>query len=124
RRRSVAVSCGSTTADGTTCAARAVSPSGTPTPRDTRRRSALPRALTRSCTAPRGGPPGIADAVGERDPEILGGVVVTSKRLIVAVNPTASFGRRRGVGDEVTTRLRDAGHEVVELLERDYASLV
>jgi len=44
-------------------------------------------------------------------------------RLVVAVNPAASFGRRRGVGDRAVARLRAAGHEVVELVEPDYAAL-
>lgn len=38
-------------------------------------------------------------------------------RLIVAINPNASFGRRRDVGPRVAERLGDAGHEVVMLRE-------
>lgn len=47
-----------------------------------------------------------------------------AKRLVVAVNPAASFGRRREVGDLVSARLRQASHTVVELVEPDFASLV
>ncbi|PJJ71375.1 diacylglycerol kinase (ATP) [Diaminobutyricimonas aerilata] len=45
------------------------------------------------------------------------------KRLVVAVNPAASFGRRRGVGADAAGRLRAAGHDVVELEAPDYAML-
>lgn len=51
-------------------------------------------------------------------------MTTATKRLIVAVNPSASFGRRRGVGDDVVASLREAGHDIVELVEPDYASLV
>ncbi len=35
--------------------------------------------------------------------------------VVVAVNPMASFGRRREVGPRVVARLRDAGHTVVDI---------
>lgn len=40
-----------------------------------------------------------------------------SKRIVVAINPQASFGKRRGVGPAVVSALRDAGHEVTSLSE-------
>ena len=45
-------------------------------------------------------------------------------RLVVAVNPTSSAGRRRGVGDSVVASLRAAGHTVVPLQEESHADLV
>jgi len=45
-------------------------------------------------------------------------------RLVVAVNPSASTGRRRGVGDAVVAALRDAGHTVAPLQEESHAALV
>lgn len=48
----------------------------------------------------------------------------TSQRLVVAINPSASFGARAAVGPAVVQTLRAAGHEVVSLTEPDYESLV
>ena len=36
----------------------------------------------------------------------------SSKRIVVAINPNASFGRGREVGPAVVTTLRALGHEV------------
>ena len=44
--------------------------------------------------------------------------------IVVAINPTASFGKNRGVGAIVIERLRAAGHAVIPLIEADYAALV
>lgn len=41
------------------------------------------------------------------------------KRLVVAINPQASFGKRRAVGPAVVHRLRAAGHRVTSLTEPD-----
>lgn len=46
------------------------------------------------------------------------------KTIVVAINPTASFGRNRGVGESVVASLRAAGHEVMPLIEADYPALV
>lgn len=48
----------------------------------------------------------------------------TSKRIIVAINPNASFGRGRAVGPAVVTTLRGLGHEVTSLTEPDFAQLL
>ena len=48
----------------------------------------------------------------------------SSKRIIVAINPTASFGRGREVGPAVVTTLRGLGHEVTSLIEPDFAQLL
>ena len=45
------------------------------------------------------------------------------QRIVVAINPTASFGARRTVGPAVTSALRSAGHDVVELVEPTGAAL-
>ena len=46
------------------------------------------------------------------------------KRIVVAVNPSASFGKGKHVGPAVITSLRAMGHEVEPLIEQDYFSLV
>lgn len=43
--------------------------------------------------------------------------------LVVAINPAAAFGQRRGAGPLAVERLRAAGHEVVALREPSYADL-
>ncbi|MBI5161709.1 MAG: diacylglycerol kinase [Micrococcales bacterium] len=48
----------------------------------------------------------------------------TSQRLVVAINPSASFGARAAVGPAVVQTLRAAGHDVVSLTEPDFLSLV
>lgn len=45
------------------------------------------------------------------------------KRLLVAVNPLASFGRNRAVGPAVVERLAGAGYEVVMLREANFELL-
>jgi diacylglycerol kinase (ATP) len=46
------------------------------------------------------------------------------KRVIVAINPTASFGASRDVGPAVVQTLRAMGHEVTSLTEPDFESLL
>ena len=48
----------------------------------------------------------------------------SSRRVVVAINPTAAFGRGREVGPAVVTTLRGLGHEVTTLTEPDYAQLL
>lgn len=48
----------------------------------------------------------------------------SSKRIVVAINPNASFGRGREVGPAVVTTLRGLGHEVTSLIEPDFAQLL
>ena len=48
----------------------------------------------------------------------------TTKRLVVAINPTASFGKGREVGPAAVAELRRLGHHVVSLSESDFPSLV
>ncbi|GAA1832977.1 diacylglycerol/lipid kinase family protein [Agromyces salentinus] len=50
-------------------------------------------------------------------------MTATPKRLLVAVNPSASFGRHRDVGAVTTRRLLDEGHEVVMLQEPNFELL-
>ena len=45
-------------------------------------------------------------------------------RLVVAINPSASFGKSRGVGPTVVARLRAAGHTVISLEEPTFARLI
>jgi diacylglycerol kinase (ATP) len=45
-------------------------------------------------------------------------------RIVVAINPTASFGRGRTVGPAVVQSLRGAGHEVTTLVEPTFLELV
>jgi diacylglycerol kinase (ATP) len=49
---------------------------------------------------------------------------VTPLKIVVAINPTASFGRGRDVGPTVVQALRAAGHEVTALTEPDFAGLI
>ncbi|TAL41620.1 MAG: diacylglycerol kinase [Salinibacterium sp.] len=49
---------------------------------------------------------------------------MTPLRLTVAINPNASFGKGRSVGPRVVEALRALGHEVTELLEPDFGSLM
>ncbi len=44
-------------------------------------------------------------------------------RLVVAINPTASFGRGREVGSAVVQTLRALGHDVTSLQEPDFEQL-
>jgi len=44
-------------------------------------------------------------------------------RLVVAINPTASFGKGRDVGPAVVQTLRALGHEVTSLTEPDFDQL-
>ena len=45
-------------------------------------------------------------------------------RLVVAINPTASFGKGKNVGPAVLAALRGLGHEVTSLQEPDYEQLI
>lgn len=45
-------------------------------------------------------------------------------RLVVAINPQASFGRSRTVGPAVVRALREHGHEVTSLSESDFDALM
>jgi len=51
-------------------------------------------------------------------------MAITGKRIVVAINPSASFGKNKAVGAHVVERITAAGHEVVELREPTYAQLV
>ena len=44
--------------------------------------------------------------------------------LVVAINPSASFGKRKAVGPALVSTLRGLGHEVTSLTEPSYAELV
>ncbi len=57
---------------------------------------------------------------------ILGRMAATSrpKKLVVAINPSASFGATRAVGPAVVQTLRAMGHEVTSLTEPDFEQLV
>jgi len=46
------------------------------------------------------------------------------RRIVVAINPTASFGKGRTVGPAVVQSLRGAGHDVTALTEPTYLDLV
>ena len=48
----------------------------------------------------------------------------SSKRIVVAINPHASFGRGREVGPAVVTTLRALGHDVTSLIEPDFLQLL
>lgn len=48
----------------------------------------------------------------------------TPLRIVVAINPSASFGRLRHVGARVLSELQAAGHTVVPLTEASYDDLV
>jgi diacylglycerol kinase (ATP) len=45
-------------------------------------------------------------------------------KLVVAINPSASFGKKRTVGPAVVSTLRGLGHEVTSLTEPTFAELV
>jgi diacylglycerol kinase (ATP) len=45
------------------------------------------------------------------------------QRIVVAINPQASFGRSRAVGPAVVHTLRAAGHDVTSLTEPDFEQL-
>ncbi|MDO7883335.1 diacylglycerol/lipid kinase family protein [Salinibacterium soli] len=47
-----------------------------------------------------------------------------SRRLVVAINPTASFGKGRDVGPAVVQTLRALGHDVTSLQEPDFEQLM
>jgi len=47
-----------------------------------------------------------------------------SLRLVVAINPTASFGKSRDVGPAVVQTLRALGHDVTSLQEPDFDQLL
>jgi len=49
---------------------------------------------------------------------------VTRRRLVLAINPSASFGRARDAGPRALALLRAAGHEVRPLVAPDYERLV
>ncbi|MET0806533.1 MAG: diacylglycerol kinase family protein, partial [Lacisediminihabitans sp.] len=46
------------------------------------------------------------------------------RRVFVAINPTASFGKGSSVGPAVVAALLTAGHDVTALEEPSYADLV
>ncbi|CAN5501371.1 diacylglycerol kinase [soil metagenome] len=48
---------------------------------------------------------------------------MTALRVVVAINPTASFGKGRAVGPAVVQALRGAGHRVTALSEPTFAEL-
>lgn len=52
------------------------------------------------------------------------GASFTPKRVVVAINPSASFGATRAVGPAVVQTLRAMGHDVTSLQEPDYESLL
>ena len=45
-------------------------------------------------------------------------------RIVVAINPSASFGKSSGVGPSAVARLTQLGHDVTALREPDFASLL
>ena len=45
-------------------------------------------------------------------------------RIVVAINPTASFGKGRAVGPAVVATLRALGHDVTSLTEPDFEQLI
>ena len=49
---------------------------------------------------------------------------VKPRRVVVAINPSASFGATRDVGPAVVQTLRALGHEVTSLTEPDFESLI
>lgn len=51
-------------------------------------------------------------------------MTTTSRRLVVAINPTASFGKGRNVGPAVVQTLRALGHDVTSLQEPDFEQLM
>ncbi len=57
-------------------------------------------------------------------PSAIRGMGFTPKRVVVAINPSASFGATRAVGPAVVQTLRAMGHDVTSLQEPDYESLL
>jgi diacylglycerol kinase (ATP) len=53
----------------------------------------------------------------------MASMTTTTRKIVVAVNPTASFGKNATVGDRVASRLRAEGHDVTVLQEDSYAEL-
>jgi len=51
-------------------------------------------------------------------------MTMKSLRLVVAINPTASFGKGRNVGPAVVQTLRALGHDVTSLQEPDFDQLM
>lgn len=49
---------------------------------------------------------------------------ITPLRLVVAINPTASFGKGKHVGPQAVAALRALGHEVIALEEPNFALLL
>lgn len=49
---------------------------------------------------------------------------MTPRRVFVAINPSASFGKGRGVGPAVLAALTEAGHDVTRLMEPSYQQLI
>jgi diacylglycerol kinase (ATP) len=49
--------------------------------------------------------------------------MTTTKHIVVAINPTASFGASRAVGPAVVSTLRGLGYEVTSLTEPDFEQL-
>jgi len=52
------------------------------------------------------------------------GMTTARKRIVVAINPSASFGKNKAVGARVVERIGAAGYDLVELREPTYAQLV
>ncbi|GGK99557.1 hypothetical protein GCM10007382_19500 [Salinibacterium xinjiangense] len=52
------------------------------------------------------------------------GVTMKPLRLVVAINPTASFGKSSSVGPAVVQTLRAMGHDVTSLQEPDFEQLM
>jgi diacylglycerol kinase (ATP) len=50
--------------------------------------------------------------------------MAAAKRIVVAINPSASFGASRDVGPAVVQTLRAMGHEVTSLTEPDFEQLL
>ena len=57
-------------------------------------------------------------------PSAVGGAAFKPKRVVVAINPSASFGATRDVGPALVQTLRAMGHDVTSLQEPDYESLL
>ncbi|CAN5217458.1 diacylglycerol kinase [soil metagenome] len=51
-------------------------------------------------------------------------MTVKARHIVVAINPTASFGRNKAVGARIVERLRAAGHEVTALEKSSYRELL
>lgn len=57
-------------------------------------------------------------------PSAVRGAAFAPKRVVVAINPSASFGATRAVGPALVQTLRAMGHQVTSLQEPDYESLM